>query len=68
MAAELELRWLKTNSPQGAVKRFAEFCKEDITEQSKQENFDLEKYEEAIKLVIDKLDRSVSVGEIFNAD
>ncbi len=68
MAAELELRWLKTEDTQGAVKRFAEFCKDDIREQSKLDNFDVDKYQEAVKVVLEKLDRSNSVGEIFNAD
>ncbi len=68
MAAELELRWLKTENTQGAVKRFAEFCKDDIREQSKLDNFDVDKYQEAVKVVLEKLDRSTSVGEIFNAD
>jgi len=68
MAAELELRWLKADSAQGAVKRFAEFCKEDIREQSKLDDFDLDKYQDGVKLVLEKLDRTASVGEIFNAD
>ncbi len=68
MAAELELRWLKTESVEGAVKRFAEFCKEDIREQSQQDDFDLDKYQEAVKLVLQKLDKTESVQEIFNAD
>ena len=68
MAAELELRWLKTESVEGAVKRFAEFCKEDIREQSQQAGFDLDKYQEAVKLVLQKLDKTESVQEIFNAD
>ena len=68
MAAELELRWLKVDSTQGAVKRFAEFCKEDIREQSKLDGFDLDKYQESVKLVLEKLDRTASVGDIFNAD
>lgn len=67
MAAELELRWMKADSSQGAVKRFAEFCKEDIREQSKLDDFDLDKYQEGVKLVLEKLDRAASVGEIFNA-
>jgi hypothetical protein len=68
MAAELELRWLKTESVEGAVKRFAEFCKEDIREQSQQKGFDVDKYQEAVKLVLQKLDKTESVKEIFNAD
>ncbi len=68
MAAELELRWLKTDDTQGAVKRFAEFCKEDVREQSKQDDFDLDKYQEGVKLVLQKLDKAVAVEGIFNAD
>ena len=68
MAAELELRWLKIDNVEGAVQRFAKFCKEDIKEQSKQADFDLEKYQEAVKLVIEKLDKKESVKGIFNAD
>ena len=68
MAAELELRWLKTDDAQGAVRRFAEFCKEDVREQSKLDGFDLDKYQEGVKLVLQKLDKAVAVGEIFNAD
>ena len=68
MSAELELRWLKTDSVRGAVRRFAEFCKEDIKEQSGKEDFDLDKYQDAIKLIIKKLDKSVSVEELFDAD
>ncbi len=68
MAAEFELRWLKTDSVRGAAKRFAKFCKEDVKEQSKKEDFDIDKYEDAIKLVLQKLDDSVSVEELFHAD
>lgn len=68
MVAELELRWLKTEHTQGAVKRFAEFCKDDIREQSKLEDFDVDKYQEGVKVVLEKLDRNASVKEIFNAD
>jgi len=68
MSAELELRWLKTDSVRGAVRRFAEFCKEDIKEQSDKEDFDLGKYQDAIKLIIKKLDKSISVEELFHAD
>lgn len=66
MAAELELRWLKTDSVRGAAKRFAIFCKEDIKEQSKNKDFDIGKYESAVKLVLQKLDNSISVEELFN--
>jgi len=68
MAAELELRWLKTESVRGAARRFAKFCKEDVKKQSEVEGFDIEKYQDAVKLVLDKLDDSISVEELFNAD
>jgi hypothetical protein len=68
MAAELELRWLKTENVEGAVQRFAKFCKEDIKEQSQETSFDVDKYQEAVKLVLQKLDKKESVKEIFNAD
>ena len=68
MAAELELRWLKTENVEGAAQRFAKFCKEDIKEQSQATSFDVGKYQEAVKLVLKKLDKKESVKEIFNAD
>lgn len=68
MSAELELRWLKTDDLKGAAKRFAKFCKEDIREQALQDDFDVEKYQEAVRLVLEKLDASISVEELFNAD
>ncbi len=68
MSAELELRWLKTKSVRGAARRFAKFCKEDIRDQSELEGFDIGKYQDAVKLVLEKLDDSISVEELFNAD
>lgn len=68
MSAELELRWLKTDKQKGAAKRFAEFCKEDVKGQSEIEGFEIEKYEDAIKIVLGKLTDSNSVEELFNAD
>jgi len=68
MSAELELRWLKTERLSGTVKRFAEFCKEDIKKQSPQSGFDLPIYQDAIKQVVEKLDDSIAIGEVFNAD
>ncbi|MEH6456466.1 MAG: hypothetical protein V7749_09100 [Cocleimonas sp.] len=68
MSAELELRWLKTDKVRGASKRFAEFCKEDVRMQAELDNFDIEKYQDAIKIVLGKLSDSSSVEELFNAD
>lgn len=68
MSAELEMRWLKTENMHGVAKRFAKFCKEDVREQSEKEDFDIEKYQNAVKLILKKLDDSISVGELFNVD
>jgi len=68
MSAELELRWLKTESVRGAARRFAKFCKEDVKTQSALDDFDIDKYQDAVKLVLEKLDDSISVEELFNAD
>ncbi len=68
MSAELELRWLKAGKAKGAAKRFAAFCKHDIKQQSKLDDFDLEKYQSAVKLVMRKLDNSDSVKELFNSE
>jgi len=68
MSAELELRWLKTERLSGTVKRFAEFCKDDVKKQSQQDDFDFSVYQDAIKQVVEKLDDSIAIGEVFNAD
>jgi len=68
MSSELDLKWLNEDAKKGAVLRFTEFCKEDIKQQSSLEGFDINRYQEAIKLVIGKLDDSVSVEDLFNAD
>lgn len=66
MASELELRWLKTNDFKGPAKRFAVFCKEDIKSQADSKSFSLDVYQDAIKLVLSKLDRSLSLVELTN--
>jgi len=68
MSAELELRWLKTDNERGTAKRFGEFCKQDILKQAKSKDFDLDKYQDAVKIVLDKLNDSISVEDLFNAD
>ncbi len=68
MSAELELRWLKTERLSGTVKRFGEFCKGDIKDQAQQNDFDLAIYKDAVKQVVEKLDDSIAIGEIFDAD
>jgi len=66
MASELELRWLKANDFKGAAKRFAVFCKEDIKVQADSEQFSSDVYQDAIKLVLSKLDRSLTLVELTN--
>ena len=57
MAASKYLRWLKEDELTTKVaRRFAEFCEEDIEQRSNVDTFDAEVYEEAVKLVIDKLE------------
>lgn len=68
MSAELELRWLKTKQHRGAAKRFAEFCKEDVKSQASDESFNIDKYQDAIRIVLEKLGDSTSVEELFNAN
>ena len=68
MSVELELRWLKPEKLHGATKRFAEFCKEDILEQSKLDGFDSDTHQNSIRLVLEKLDDSTSIKEMFDAD
>ncbi len=64
MASELELRWLKVNELKGAAKHFALFCKDDIEKQADQKEFDLTVYQDAIKLVLSKLDRSLTLENL----
>lgn len=64
MASELELRWLKTTDLKGAAKRFAIFCKEDIKTQAEAEHFNLDVYQDAIKLILSKLDHSLTLAEL----
>ena len=64
MASELELRWLKVNELKGAAKHFALFCKDDIEKQADQKEFDLTVYQDAIKLVLSKLDRSLTLEKL----
>lgn len=68
MSVNLELRWLKVDELTGAAKRFAEFSKEDIKEQGKEESFDIKKYEAGVKLILGKLDNSLLLKKLFNVD
>lgn len=64
MASELELRWLNTKELKGAAKRFSVFCKDDIKLEANSDGFDLDVYQDAIKLVLSKLDHSLTLSEL----
>jgi len=56
MSANTDLRWLKPAELKGAARRFSEFCKTDIKQQaSTDEQLDIETYNKAVKLIVDKL-------------
>lgn len=57
MPIENKLRWLKTDDLSQIAKRFAEFCKEYIKQYEGVEDFDVDVYQDAVKLVINKLDK-----------
>ena len=59
MPANTDLRWLKPAELKGAARRFSEFCKTDIKQQaSTDEQLDIETYNKAVKLIVDKLKAS----------
>jgi hypothetical protein len=59
MPANTDLRWLKPADLKGAARRFSEFCKTDIKQQaSADEQLDVETYNKAVKLIVDKLKAS----------
>ena len=55
MPIDTHLRWLKTENLSPVAKRFAEFCKTDITQHENDENFELDVYQDAIKFVVARL-------------
>lgn len=59
MPANTDLRWLKPAELKGAARRFSEFCKTDIKQQaSADEQLDIETYNKAVRLIVDKLKAS----------
>lgn len=46
-----------------AARRFAEFCQQNFTVVSNQEHFDAELYQQAAKLVIERLEQAAATGE-----
>ena len=55
MPIDTQLRWLKTDDLSQVAKRFAEFCKEDLKQYENDDAFDVDIYQDAIKLVLEKL-------------
>lgn len=65
MSANKDLRWLKPSQLKGATRRFAEFCKADIKQQSDEnKQFDAQAYTQAVKLIIYKLDSTQEAQNI----
>lgn len=61
MSANKDLRWLTAPGLTGPAKRFAAFCLTDVRQQSKTNpEFDRELYNDAAKLIIEKLQSSTS--------
>lgn len=58
MPIDTELRWLKTDNLSQLSKRFTEFCKNDIKQYEGDDAFDVAVYQDAIKLVIEKLEKT----------
>lgn len=67
MATSKYLRWLKEDELTTKVaKRFASFCEEDIEQRAKDEAFDADVYEAAVRLVLDKLeDKDVKATKVI---
>lgn len=57
MSIETQLRWLKPENLSQTSARFAEFCLSDVKQYENDENFDIDIYQEAIKRVIEKLEK-----------
>jgi len=64
MATTKYLRWLQAdNLTTNVAKRFAEFCKDDVEERAADEHFDMEIYEDAVRLIVDRLEGVSAVKE-----
>ncbi|TXH70997.1 MAG: hypothetical protein E6Q85_07550 [Thiothrix sp.] len=56
--------WLYTSQlTSAAARRFAEFCQQNFAVVSNQESFDASLYQEAAKLVIERLEQAAIKGE-----
>ena len=58
MPLDTQLRWLKTDNLSQVSTRFVEFCKNDIKQYEGDDTFDGDIYQDAIRLVIKKLEES----------
>ncbi len=57
MANSKYLRWLKEDELTTKVaRRFVAFCDEDVEQQASMDNFDASIYEDAMKLILDRLE------------
>lgn len=56
--------WLNASQLKStAARRFAEFCQQNFAVLSHQDNFDANLYQEAAKLVLERLERAAMTGE-----
>ncbi|WP_298609825.1 hypothetical protein [uncultured Thiothrix sp.] len=56
--------WLNTSQLKStAARRFAEFCQQNFAVVANQENFDANLYQEAAKLVIERLEQAANTGD-----
>ena len=56
--------WLSASQLKStAARRFAEFCQQNFAATSTQDSFDASLYQEAAKLVIERLEQAATVGE-----
>ncbi len=63
MAHSKYLRWLKEDELTTKIaRRFVEFCDEDIEKRAATEGFDARIYEDAVKLVIHRLEHPYQEG------
>lgn len=57
MANSKYLRWLNEDQLTTKIaRRFAAFCDEDVEQQARMENFDAGIYEDAVRLVLERLE------------
>lgn len=64
MAATKYLRGIKSHTLHSEVaKRFLAFCRQDVKQRSQEKTFNAEIYEDAVRLVIDRLQQQETPAE-----